>query len=72
MRVIELMCLFDNWNKFLVISDDDFCIKVKQNHKLNGMLIIMGISIITAITEKGAKSFPKRSRHLIDRKDLTI
>ena len=22
MRIIELMCLFDNWNKFLVISDE--------------------------------------------------
>ena len=22
MRVIELMCLFDNWNKFLVISTE--------------------------------------------------
>lgn len=69
MKVVELMCLFDNWNKFLIISDDnlnhildgkkvfevydkmekykdilnkevasfgfydnDFCIRVKQNH----------------------------------------
>lgn len=30
MRVIELMCLFDNWNKFLVISDDNL------NHILDG------------------------------------
>ena len=78
MRVIELMCLFDNWNKFLVISDDnlnhildgekvfevydkkekykdilnkdvvsfgfyddDFCIRVKQNHKLKCISIFV-------------------------------
>ena len=78
MRVIELMGLFDNWNKFLVISDDslnhildgekvfevydkrerykdilnkevvsfgfyddDFCIRVKQNHKLKCMNIFV-------------------------------
>lgn len=30
MKVVELMRLFDNWNKFLIISDDD------QNHILDG------------------------------------
>lgn len=30
MRVIELMCLFDDWNKFLIISDDNL------NHILDG------------------------------------
>ena len=30
------------------------------------------IHIFTAITEKGTKSFPKRLRHLIDRKDSTM
>lgn len=30
MKVVELMCLFDNWNKFLIISDDDL------NHILDG------------------------------------
>lgn len=39
---------------------------------MSGMLIKMEISIFTAITEKGTKSFPKRSLHLINRKDLTM
>lgn len=30
MKVLELICLFDNWNKFLVVSDDDL------NHILDG------------------------------------
>lgn len=30
MKVLELMCLFDDWNKFLIISDDDL------NHILDG------------------------------------
>lgn len=30
MKVLELICLFDNWNKFLIISDDEL------NHILDG------------------------------------
>lgn len=30
MKVVELMRLFDSWNKFLIISDDDL------NHILDG------------------------------------
>ena len=30
MKVVELMRLFDNWNKFLIIRDDDL------NHILDG------------------------------------
>lgn len=30
MKVLELMCLFDDWNKFLIVNDDDL------NHILDG------------------------------------
>lgn len=30
MKVFELMCLFDDWNKFLIVNDDDL------NHILDG------------------------------------
>ena len=39
---------------------------------MSGTWTHKAIHIFTAITEKGTKSFPKRLRHLIDRKDLTM